>query len=437
MKSSRSSSNKPCSAIPINFNQLNRQQQFAYSLVDQFKTEQKQLLMIIIGEGGTGKSFVINAISHLLDPHHHGHVKRAAPTAKAAFLITGETCHRLLKIRPHKPFVDLTGSSLAQLEEDFRDTSHVIIDEFSMLSQEMLSMIDARLREATHVQKFFGGLSVILTGDLGQLPPVAAHTLYNTKLDTDHLTQGFEAYRQFNIIVRLDKLMRQEKDGNELQNKFIELLPRLRNGESTQEDWKVLMSRQTTPSNKDEFFDAVHLYPTNHEVDDHNVRRLTGLAKPITLIKAANDRGQHASSEDFGGLINDLYLCIGAQIVWLHNTWTAMGLTNGQLGVVKDIIYKKSFKAEPPIALVIHFPNYIGPQFFDDPEKKNWIPVSTVSFYCNFINATRTQFPVRLAYALTIHKCQGETLPRCVINIGSKECLGLAYVAFSRLVISS
>ena len=104
-----------------------------------------------------------------------GNLKRAAPTAKAAFLINGDTVHQLLSIRVNEgnTYIPLKDDSLRKLQDLFVNITHIIIDEYSMLSQVMLARIDERMRQITQkLDKFFGGLSLILTGDPGQLPAV-------------------------------------------------------------------------------------------------------------------------------------------------------------------------------------------------------------------------------------------------------------------------
>jgi ATP-dependent exoDNAse (exonuclease V) alpha subunit len=116
----------------------------------------------------------VYAISHFLK----NTLKRAAPTAKAAFLINCETIHSLFNISPNHEFKDLSGKKLKDLQELFREVKFILIDEFSMMSQSMLAKIDSRLRQAKNVNEFFEGISVILTGDPGQLLPVSGTPLY-------------------------------------------------------------------------------------------------------------------------------------------------------------------------------------------------------------------------------------------------------------------
>lgn len=88
-----------------------------------------------------------------------------------------------------------------------------------------------------------------------------------------------------------------------------------------------------------------------------------------------------------------------------------------------------------PHTIFIEFDNYSGPRFFKlDDYRKDWIPINPLTIFNQTINASRTQFPIRLAYALTIHKSQGQTLEKVVIDLGKNErSLGLAFVALSRV----
>ena len=86
-----------------------------------------------------------------------------------------------------------------------------------------------------------------------------------------------------------------------------------------------------------------------------------------------------------------------------------------------------------PETIIVHFKQYIGPQFFNDQERHNWIPINPKSVYSKYCNSTRTQFPLRLTYALTTHKVQGDTLEAGVIDLGNSEKnLGSTFVQLSR-----
>jgi ATP-dependent DNA helicase PIF1 len=113
-----------------------------------------------------------------------------------------------------------------------------------------------------------------------------------------------------------------------------------------------------------------------------------------------------------------------------------MGLVNGANGVIKDIVYpiEKSQHCLPS-AIFVEFKFYKGPKFFlENDDRKDWIPINPLTAYNNTHNCSRTQLPIRLAYALTIHKSQGQTIDKAVIDLGkSEQSLGLTFVALSRL----
>jgi hypothetical protein len=110
------------------------------------------------------------------------------------------------------------------------------------------------------------------------------------------------------------------------------------------------------------------------------------------------------------------------------------GLVNGSFGSIKDIIYPNQKDPETlPDSIIIHFPNYEGPQFFQDISKNDWIPISPLTMFSQVAIGYRKQFPLRLAYALTTHKTQGETMEKGVIDVGKNErSLGSTFVQFSR-----
>ena len=115
---------------------------------------------------------------------------------------------------------------------------------------------------------------------------------------------------------------------------------------------------------------------------------------------------------------------------------TKHGLVNGANGFVRDIIYSNDGDTTAfPIVVLVEFENYTGPKFFDSADfRHNWIPINQITLFCKIVNGSRTQFPLRLAYALTIHKSQGQTLDKVIIDLGKKEMsLGITFVALSRV----
>ena len=295
--------------------QLNCLQRLAFEIVKFHNINSRQLLLIIIGAAGSGKTFTIHAISSFLKDC----LKRSAPTAKAAFLINGDTVHQLfgLRVNDGRVYRPLEGQSLRKLQDEFEGITHVIIDEYSMISQIMLARIDLRMRQiAQKLDQYFGGLSVILTGDPAQLPPVCATCLYDKKLDTPLVFEGFTAYQKFLSVIQLTQIMRQQDDGDTDQRKFIGLLSRFRNGDCTLEDYNHLKKRFTTPQNSAEFADTTRIFALNETCDEHNKSRLESLGNPITRFAAKNtpSNAKFLNPDSFRGLKNTICLCIGAKV---------------------------------------------------------------------------------------------------------------------------
>ena len=425
----------------VNPLKLNKIQRFAYNLIEKFKKEEKQLLLIINGTAGTGKSFLISSISGLLYKIH----KRCAPTAKAAFLIKGSTIHSTFFIPVNKKekddFPDLSGEQLQTLQNTFKDCHYLIIDEYSMLSQMLCAQIDKRLRQATGKRNsYFGGISIILVGDPGQLLPVGGSPLYQFPTKNALSLHGLNCYKQFENAICLEVSQRQTNETNDPdQAYFIELLKRMRDGmtddKQTIVDWKFILKNKVTPDKLKEFINAIRLFSDNASCYEYNSQKLKELKQPITKIIAKNSstRARSISEDNFNSLKNFFFLCLNSRITITNNIWIKYGLVNGANGTVRDILYDAGDSL--PYAILIEFDHYSGPKFFEknDP-RHNWIPINPVNIYNPIFSCSRKQYPIRLAYALTIHKSQGQTLDKVVIDLGKNErSLGLAFVALSRV----
>jgi hypothetical protein len=431
---------------PVDRNELNALQGVWYDLTIDAIERGKQLLLIVVGKAGTGKSHTIAAISNSMEASQ---LIRAAFTAKAAFLIKGTTIHSAFSIPVEmgsRIFKPLTNEALKKFQEKMKGVKLIIIDEFSMLSQDLLAKIDKRLREATGKSHLlFGGISVILVGDHSQLLPVGGVPLYGSS-ERDYCRHGEMLYKDgFKDVVRLDEMVRQIREGDGgLQDQFVDLLDNLHdNAECTIEQWQLLMSRTRQRIGEEVFkryfADAVRLFAENADVNAYNAERLKELKQPIILFRAecSSFTAKRMEADKFRGLELDLFLCIGASITLTTNLWIDAGLVNGAKGKVVDIVYgaDQDPKKDLPSFVVIDFESYSGVPFFrDDVAKKSYVPLSASTFFSDDHRHSRRQFPFRLAYAMTIHKSQGQTLDKAVIDLGKSErSLGLTFVALSRV----
>ena len=389
------------------------------------------LRMIVSGTAGTGKSYLIHCLRLLLQHQ----LRVAAPTGVAAFNVDGCTLHSLLSLPTKGDFKELEGERLNKLQQSFTDIKYIIIDEMSMVGRKSLGQVDRRLRQAFphRGREVFGGCSCLLFGDFGQLPPVMDLPLYTTDSRSELSDQGRAAYQQFNQAVVLDQVMRQAGQDHE-QVLFRDILLRLRDAKVTIADWKCLMMQTPTlVQNLSPFANALHLHPTVEAVVEHNVTQLRASSQPIATIKAVHTgaNASKAPADDAGGLEAVICLARSARVMLTSNLWVDVGLVNGAMGTIHAICYRSGGPPDLPISVMVHFDNYSGPTLHNGtvpitPLRRTW---SSSGGQCS-----RLQLPLKLAWAVTIHKSQGLTLDKVVIDVGKREfSSGLTFVACSRV----
>ena len=243
--------------------------------------------------------------------------------------------------------------------------------------------------------------------------------LYTTATSSTLSDIGSSGYQSFDRAVVLDQVMRQSGQ-DPSQVLFRDILIRLRNGETTESDWKHLMTR--TPVNITDtysFDNALHLFPTVEAVVEHNVTKLNACGQPVAIIKAVHSgpNASKGSPDDAGGLQPVVCLAKGARVMSSSNLWVDMGLVNGAMGTVEAICYRDG-QAPPslPVAVTVLFDHYSGPTLTDGtvpitPLRRSWSASSS--------SCSRLQLP--LFWAVTIHKSQGLTLDKVVVDIGKNS----------------
>ena len=207
-----------------------------------------------------------------------------------------------------------TGEGLLRLQSNLSDTEYIIIDEFSMLGQTTFGWIDKRCRQATgFYDKLFGGKSLLLIGDPAQLPPVGDKPLYHNHPSNEIAEQGFNAYMFFDKVVKLTVNQRVQGKSSQ-QKQFRDLLSRLRTGDSSLDDWKLLLQHspdKVRSSNDKELFEkATRLFYANKDVADYNYEQLQTLGNPVAYIEACHSStyAKNLSPEDMNGLQPILFL---------------------------------------------------------------------------------------------------------------------------------
>ena len=420
----------------------------------------KSPLLKVHGGAGCGKSTLIQVIAQFVehfmsiftdkDPERPAVVK-VAPTGKAGHNIMGMTYHSAFSIPWGNQSFSLSDKSRDTKKSQLSELKVVILDEMSMLKADALYQIHLRLQEITESQNAFGGVAIILSGDLMQIPPVSARWVFQEPSCPDYqISYALEPlWDQFAPI----ELRHNHRQGND--KVYGEMLNRIRRGKHTAEDIRKLEAKVT-----DVFPEgALHLYGTNELVNKHNEIELSKLDSEPKTIKAVhvhpNRPGWRPPLDDYGNVKDTpfkdvLHLKIGSRIMITYNIQSDDGLINGTMGtvvgfakeqgrIVKVLVEcdnkedgAKTRKKHEAILKRLELPNAtpIGRHCFDyslgKREKQHAAKVKVI------------QFPLTTAWALTIHKCQGENIRSptpLVADIASvhKKGHGMAYVALGRI----
>lgn len=374
--------------------------------------------LFITGNAGTGKSTLLDYCRK----NCRKNLVVVAPTGVAALNVQGQTIHRFfgfpVNVTPEKI---KNFQILPRAKRIYKQLQTLIIDEASMLRADILDCIDAFLRlYGPGEDMAFGGVQLVLVGDLYQLPPVvssAERSFFVGKYDSPYFFSA-EVCRGINLrVVELNKIYRQK------DNAFIELLSRIRHNIASAEDIRTLNSRLHAPLPDDDF--CISLTTTNKLADDINAAGLARLDNPVYISNAVIDG---CFKEDSFPSAETLELKTGAQIMFLNNDMKGRWV-NGTLGTIEEIksgsekIRFLRVRLQNSQKLVEVFP-YTWEIYKYALLGKEIVSEVAGSF---------TQFPVRLAWAVTIHKSQGKTFDRLRLNVGGGTfAAGQLYVALSR-----
>ena len=384
--------------------------------------------IFLTGKAGTGKSTFLRYIT----AHTHKKYVVLAPTGIAAVNVGGVTLHSFFRI-PFKPIVpgdpDFAPNRIKErmkypgsLVKLIRELELIIIDEISMVRADIIDFVDLLLRTYSGNQREpFGGKQLLFVGDVFQLEPVLTGDMRDIlrKFYRDAFFFSAHAFDKIRLVpIELRKIYRQS------QGEFVELLDRIRMGCATAEDLARLNSRCSAPTLPETAGDekpTMTLAARRDMVDNINESRLKAIEKPVfTFI------GEIKGDFPENSLPTDLELSLkeGAQVVFIKNSPDKFWV-NGTIGTVTSLTQD---------LLEVRLEN--GEVHEVEPEK--WSNIKyTFNPKTNKIDETElgsfVQYPVKLAWALTIHKSQGLTFNNVIIDIGRGAFTGgQTYVALSR-----
>lgn len=370
--------------------------------------------VFVTGRAGTGKSTLLRHFRQ----HAGQRCAILAPTGVAALNVEGETIHGFFRFGPGVSVRDARKKgSLAADEPLYRALDVIVIDEISMVRADLFDAVDAFLRAARRNKAPFGGLRVIVIGDLFQLPPVLSNDekedyarVYGTPFFFGAAAFHELVERREVAFVELNRVFRQADP------RFIEVLNAVRNRQMDAGHLATLTSRVAKPHE-----DAVILTSTNAAADEINHHRLRALKGQVVHYEGYaqgnfGDKDMPTASE--------LALKPGARVMFVANDLTGR-FVNGTVGTV-NICEAKRVVVETDDGEQIE----VGPHtwtlyrsVFDQKSKS--LGHEKIGTY--------TQMPLRLAWAVTIHKSQGKTFDRVHIDLGRGAfASGQTYVGLSR-----
>ncbi|XP_030832915.1 uncharacterized protein LOC584759 isoform X5 [Strongylocentrotus purpuratus] len=391
-------------------------------------TESQPFHVLISGGAGTGKSYLIKCIYHeavrilgkmMVNPDDIS-ILKVAPTGIAAFNIEGSTIHSALSvpITAKFPYRPLGEERINTLRNKLGQLQILIIDEISMVDSKLLYYIHGRLRQIKQSRTDcpFGNVSVLAVGDFYQLPPVKGTPLYKESVEQLLWSENFKK-------VELVEIMRQKED-----LAFALLLNRLRVKEKKDNLSDADLSILTSCETGEECEEDMHIYSTNKQVNEWNSRMLHSKCEDIICVKA-EDRNNSKDNDEIctepckssqSSLPRNLSIALNARVMLLKNIDTNIGLTNGCIGTVAEIVKRNN--ESKPYCISVKF----------DSQK---IGIQSIKMYEESMgkNYTRKQFPLKLAYACTVHKVQGMTLNKVVVSLKKIFASGHSYVGLSRV----
>lgn len=375
--------------------------------------------LFVSGRAGTGKSTMVD--------HFRLHTKKncviLAPTGVAALNIKGQTIHSFFGFKPGVMPSEIKQIKNKQKVTMFKEIDIIVVDEVSMARADLIDCMDVFLRMHTS-EPFepFGGVQMIFIGDLYQLPPVV--TDYESKVFYERYDSPYffdsKAFKSFNFrFIELNTVYRQKEEN------FVDVLNAIRLGDV--DDKIVEIINKNVDNNLEKYLNNNYIYltTTNYIAEKINNERLglvSGKSKEF-VGSVTGDFPMDKLPTQFNLMLKE-----DAQVMLLINDLQGK-YVNGDIGKIKEIVnneFESKILVEFPgkgVKQIVPYKWEVIKYVFNKKENKIETKI-TGAFY---------QYPLKLAWAVTIHKSQGKTFDRVVVDFGGGTfASGQAYVALSR-----
>lgn len=376
--------------------------------------------VFISGSAGTGKTVLVeHIIKQLKKIHGRSKVVVTGSTGAAACAIRGQTLHSFAGIGLGEGDRMALLSMVLSNKKAYRGWNKVkalVIDEISMVDATFFESVEYIAREIREKDKTWGGIQLVVSGDFFQLPPISkkSSSIKEFAFEADCWDSSFDMQFELTTIFR-------QSDAQ-----LVKLLQGIRRGKTDPEDLQLLEKccSETEPDSS-----VARFYPRNDDVCQVNRKHLESLGEEIVVYSAVDEgvdswkkQLKHVSAPD------ELKICIGARVMLIKNLNPWKKLVNGATGTVVNFKYNVTDVqgiCECEILPIVNFDS--GPkEVIIEPDE--WVVMDG-----DKVGARRIQIPLMLAWALSIHKCQGMTLDSIHTDLSRAFGFGMVYVALSRV----
>ena len=378
--------------------------------------------LFLTGRAGTGKTTFLRRLRTELPKR----MVVLAPTGIAAINAGGVTIHSFFQL-PFAPYVP--GANFSSEQRSFamhrqklkliQSLDLLVIDEISMVRADLLDAVDNELKRIRHNSLPFGGVQLLMIGDLQQLSPVVKEEewqMLSQYYDTPYFFSSTALRKSLYVTVELEKVYRQNDEH------FLAMLNEVREGNVSPQTLDALNRRYVPnfiPSKEEGYIQLVTHNRQAHEINSHEMEKLAGRSYNYQAVtKGKFPEFSYPTDAQ-------LMLKEGAQVMFVKND-TNKNYYNGMIGEVvslADDYFVVSPKDDPEKLIEVHPEVWENTRYALDEKSKEIKEV---------VEGTFMQFPIKLAWAITIHKSQGLTFDRVMIDAHASFAHGQTYVALSR-----